>query len=569
MGGIVPTPRNDGSWQAFGVTSYQIADCPVGLGNCTGNLSGLPMGNYYLHCEIPSDPKKCSGSPFCTYEGASGNAFPAPYNACTGWTSCSPTYDKVPFTVFVAPSCTITDTSPAVRLLIGETLTLAATVNLAGGAVINNVSWVPTPGLEIISQMGPAGYHQCSAVVRALAAGSPTVTVTAYLTAGLPCSATIPITVDPPVCDFTTAPYRTDPHEPISVSVGGAVSVQATPNIVPINTPIANSIWDLTSDQGVVHFPAESPHTVSGDSETIYGDGVGTATIDVTVNLQPAGTCSTNIPVTVTASPWWQVLKGDVTAAGGLVKSPVPSLSEYICKKSSPSNPDAGGVFSSETISYGLGKISEGGASPGYGLTNYTPRVSGVTYSALLNNVLKNGNLGTYQSLEGYFAVNGNQTPKTVGNYKVLAYDNQASFTAALYAATNDNTDGVINVIIPRTSAIANVTVPSVNLRNNAKVIVFVKGNLTVNGNVTADVPRSNSIVFVLNNSGGGDGNLSLSSSVGQLDGLYIFPGNFNDGGGNNPLAGRGSLIATGNSLGSGFTRTYTTCNNPAQQWTY
>jgi hypothetical protein len=262
------------------------------------------------------------------------------------------------------------------------------------------------------------------------------------------------------------------------------------------------------------------------------------------------------------------VLKGDVTAAGGLVKSPVPSLSEYICKKSSPSNPDAGGVFSSETISYGLGKISEGGASPGYGLTNYTPRVSGVTYSALLNNVLKNGGLGTYQSLDAWFASSGDAS-KTSGNYEVQAYDNQASFTAALYAATNDNTDGVINVIIPRTSAIANVTVPSVNLRNNAKVIVFVKGNLTVNGNVTADVPRSNSIVFVLNNSGGGDGNLSLSSSVGQLDGLYIFPGNFNDGGGNNPLAGRGSLIATGNSLGSGFTRTYTTGNNPAQQWTY
>ena len=310
--------------------------------------------------------------------------------------------------------------------------------------------------------------------------------------------------------------------------------------------------------------------------EKIYGNSAGTDYIDIRVNLSPSGSGSctkTNIPVTVTASPWWQVLKGDVTAAGGLVRSPVSSSSEYICKKSSSSNLDAGGVFSSATISYSPGKISEGGTSPGYGLTYYTPRVSGVTYSALLNNVLKNGGLGTYQSLDAWFASSGDAS-KTSGNYEVQAYDDQASFTAALYAATNDNTDGVINVIIPRTSAIANVTVPSVNLRNNAKVIVFVKGNLTVNGNVTADVPRSNSIVFVLNNSGGGDGNLSLSSSVGQLDGLYIFPGTFFDGGdpvsgSTKQLAGRGSLIATGNSLGSGFTRTYTTGNNPAQQWTY
>ena len=44
-------------------------------------ISGLPAGTYYLHCDLPNQPNRCSGNPFCNFEGGPDN--------CDGWISCS------------------------------------------------------------------------------------------------------------------------------------------------------------------------------------------------------------------------------------------------------------------------------------------------------------------------------------------------------------------------------------------------------------------------------------------------------------------------------------------------
>jgi len=71
---------------------YNAGSCSSVSGNiCTGNFSitNIPEGDYYLHCDLASDPPptKCSGNPFCNYERP---AMPGGIDcSSTGWVSCS------------------------------------------------------------------------------------------------------------------------------------------------------------------------------------------------------------------------------------------------------------------------------------------------------------------------------------------------------------------------------------------------------------------------------------------------------------------------------------------------
>lgn len=62
-------------------------------------VEDLSKGDYYLHCDIYQEPDKCSGNPFCPYEGGSASY-------CDGWRSCS-NRDNLEFTVSTATVPTI------------------------------------------------------------------------------------------------------------------------------------------------------------------------------------------------------------------------------------------------------------------------------------------------------------------------------------------------------------------------------------------------------------------------------------------------------------------------------
>ena len=78
------------------------------VGGCTsGNssacqqstlISGLPVGDYKLHCDLPTAPQQCSGNPNCTYEGGTINC------TANGWVSCSG-QDNVNLEVTCSPQC--------------------------------------------------------------------------------------------------------------------------------------------------------------------------------------------------------------------------------------------------------------------------------------------------------------------------------------------------------------------------------------------------------------------------------------------------------------------------------
>lgn len=65
-----------------------------GFGACIGGGTvTLPAGNYEIHCDLPSNPRKCSGNPFCTINGNGTTCNTTGTPACTdcvatGWEGC-------------------------------------------------------------------------------------------------------------------------------------------------------------------------------------------------------------------------------------------------------------------------------------------------------------------------------------------------------------------------------------------------------------------------------------------------------------------------------------------------
>lgn len=79
--------------------------------SASATLSGLPEGSYNAYCDLPTDPGRCSGNPACTYEGCTGSYC----TSCAGWKSCS-NNDNLKFTV--APSCTDANPTPITAMSV-------------------------------------------------------------------------------------------------------------------------------------------------------------------------------------------------------------------------------------------------------------------------------------------------------------------------------------------------------------------------------------------------------------------------------------------------------------------
>ncbi len=68
-------------------TTYNYQFTGSSLATTSNNVSGTTninigrSGNYYIHCDLPTDPSKCSGNPGCIVNGGG--------SACSGWPSCS------------------------------------------------------------------------------------------------------------------------------------------------------------------------------------------------------------------------------------------------------------------------------------------------------------------------------------------------------------------------------------------------------------------------------------------------------------------------------------------------
>ncbi|MDP3998111.1 MAG: Ig-like domain-containing protein [bacterium] len=96
---------------------------------CSGftTLRDLPAKDYWVHCDIPNDPDKCTGNPF---------GVPA------GWESCS-TNDNAALTVAdPAPTCTGVTVAPAPMALFPEQLTGRTLTPTVSGISYGSISSV-------------------------------------------------------------------------------------------------------------------------------------------------------------------------------------------------------------------------------------------------------------------------------------------------------------------------------------------------------------------------------------------------------------------------------------------
>ena len=87
---------------------YLLLSMPANGQSQTIALSDLPDDNYFVHCDLATEPAKCSGNPFCAHEGGQDN--------CDGWISCS-NQDNINFsinqpTTSPAPTTAIPTNSP-------------------------------------------------------------------------------------------------------------------------------------------------------------------------------------------------------------------------------------------------------------------------------------------------------------------------------------------------------------------------------------------------------------------------------------------------------------------------
>jgi hypothetical protein len=85
------TPKPDSATPSSTAPYYQVGGCDIVNGapcEATAQISNLPVGSYKLHCDVPTSLVKCSGNPWCDYEGGTGDCT-GPNPLLPNWVSCS------------------------------------------------------------------------------------------------------------------------------------------------------------------------------------------------------------------------------------------------------------------------------------------------------------------------------------------------------------------------------------------------------------------------------------------------------------------------------------------------
>lgn len=222
---------------------------------------------------------------------------------------------------------------------------------------------------------------------------------------------------------------------------------------------------------------------------------------------------------------------------------------------------------------------------PGYNMNSYTSLAptGNVNYNYLLTTVLKNAGIGgASQANQTCFTsgIVGKAQTYTSNGKTFDLYCYSDNFNAQLQQALSSTANFQILYPYNISAGTQTITSPVPALANGKNIIAFINGSLQVNittgSPVGISIPNTNynaSAVFVMNNPSGQNGDLLVQSTVVELDGLYIFPGTFNDsydapGGVNRLLTGYGSLINTGSSAWTLF-RTVPVATGPGEKWTY
>lgn len=288
-------------------------------------------------------------------------------------------------------------------------------------------------------------------------------------------------TVGTPFCSVTLSP-----------ALYSLVNGQTKLYTAYVDAPDWNiDIVDFSSDSPAVAAVDPSSVSTTPYQTTVTGMSLGSTNINANVTMLAGPTCSDSSSIEVIPTvPWWQADSGNVHANGGNVSSSITSTATnpYLITGT------AGLASYTGTLYTGDGTINETAGSEWHAQTNYQG----------------------FQTRYGYFKSILADDPDGIG-----VWDGSQPENDGVYAAT-----GPIN-----TSGTWNIT--------TEKIVILVGGDVgdvTITENIDVDPGGFLGIIS--------SGNITISDSVTNVEGVYVADGMISSGSGAVQLIGKGIFVS-------------------------
>ncbi|HSX49032.1 MAG TPA: Ig-like domain-containing protein [Candidatus Saccharimonadales bacterium] len=298
----------------------------------------------------------------------------------------------------------------------------------------------------------------------------------------------------PPSCTLTASP--------VSMVVPGGSNSTLTATVVPQNGATTQVTFG-SSNNGIA--TATTPDITSPYTSTITGTGAGSANITATGYVNGVPACFAVVPVTVTqVNAWWQAKGGDVITNSS-IRSTVVAGAKFLL--------DGAGGYPGNTLLGGNMNLTNANvSSKGWnGATTYT----GKTYN--------------YPYFTGI--VPGTVTMNNLGGIATQA-DFSAGFASDGYYWYN---------------AAGNLTINGdVLISGNRKVILFVNGNLTLNGKINIQNKGQGFFMAIVSGNINVAGTVTAAAGLPALEGIYESDGVFDTGVSASNLYVRGTVVGWG-----------------------
>jgi hypothetical protein len=400
--------------------------------------------------------------------------------------------------------------------------------NLPGCAWLlnrNNATCAIINGVCTVSSTGSASRSGCSTVTSSTPTPPPSITCfrchpgagfcesytssSACATNCNACPAATPAPPPPvPNCTINTT-------DPITTNIGGALNISG--NTTQTNGTITSVSFTSANPARAT---ATSPDATSPYNSQITGVSVGSTTVTLQASMNDNNGAAAGVRcsyvATVNVNPplgWWQVIGGNAITNGSLNSTIPAACTLPAC------NPllDLNGTWNYPgNIIYGIGtNLTKANASSKGWNTN--SKYLGKVYDY------------------NYFI---NLVPSTiVFNSNLPAVIAQANFDSGVAAA-----DGYIWLKAPQNTTINS----NILISGNKKVILFVNGDLTINGKINIQNHGQGFLMIIVT------GNINVNSAVTgtaaspAIEGIYETDKNFDMGGGVNGIYVRGTIVSYG-----------------------
>ncbi|MCH7640899.1 S8 family serine peptidase, partial [Patescibacteria group bacterium] len=401
------------------------------------------------------------------------------------------------------PSCTVSLTPASATTDIGDSTTVTASVSIISGSV-DSVDF--SSSVVAVGTVSPASdtISPYNTVASSLSTGSTTITSDVVMGGLIRCSDTASLIVDAPSCLITA-------HD-VSLTGVGDTAVTIPITVDSISPPIYSILEVLfTVNPPLVAevtstFP--NPDTTAAYQVEMEALSIGSTTYRATATLNDPGAtqCFDEANINV-SNPvgWWQVKEGDAVTNGS-IRSDIPA--------SCVATPSCDAVFINQDV----------GDFPGI------PSCDGFSCSDFGSGTVSTDPPG------GWNAEDSKYSSPQIYDY--------ASFEARIPSGVTPTDPGLILNVADVTTGFLGpagyrwfqtptatdllITNPGAASVGSNKVIVFVDGNLTIDGTIPVNDGTGVFVAIV-------SGNISVDKNVGggvgpHLEGLYITDGSFNTG---------------------------------------